>query len=432
MIKRGRYVAMALIVTTLSLHAQKDMLTIDHSIELALKHSPDIEIGRLDFKGALQRSKFQKGYYLPRLDLSAVAGKQGLEYSDQPALSGNALLGSISASQLLYDFGKTKGRVNSANSEADAYKATMNQFISQKILSIKTRYYNALKMRSIIDVSKKNIKLQEGQLKRATRYYESGIKTIIDVSDSQVKLIQAQLDLSNAGYELKLRMALLEESMGFVPYGGKYKLQHEELDLPNISHSLPYVNTSMAPLEGFAYDHRFELQSSKYLVESSQATVESQKGEYYPTLSLKGDYTAQSVDNEFAAMTPDRQWQAGVDLKWNLFAGQQTDASVEESKISSMRAASKVEEIRLTIKREVVESSLSIMRTKDAVKLSESIAKASEKKFEQAQKRYENELSDYIELQEAQQGYISSLGNLAVAYYDYFIAIAQLDYAVGR
>ena len=131
-------------------------------------------------------------------------------------------------------------------------------------------------------------------------------------------------------------------------------------------------------------------------------------------------------------MVPERQWQAGVDVKWNLFAGNQTDASVQEAKISALKASSRVDEVRLLIIRQVIESSLGVQRTKDSVTLSESIAKASERKFVQARKRYENDLSDYIELQEAQQGYINSLSDLVISYYDYYIAIAELDFAVGR
>jgi outer membrane protein len=151
-----------------------------------------------------------------------------------------------------------------------------------------------------------------------------------------------------------------------------------------------------------------------------------------PTLSLKGDYQAQNVDDDFVNLTPEKQWQAGVDLTWNLFAGNQTDASVQEAKISAMKASSSVNEVRLIIKRQVIESSLDVQRTKDSVTLSESIAKASEKKYLQARKRYENDLSNYIELQDAQQGYIRALGDLVNSYYDYYIALAQLDYAVGR
>ncbi|MEA3434569.1 MAG: TolC family protein [Campylobacterota bacterium] len=421
-----------MITATLLVSAKSQILTIDKAIEIALKHSPDVDSSRFDFKAAIERNKFQKGYYLPRVDLGAAAGRQDLDFKQQPNLNGSLLLGTLSASQLIYDFGKTSGRIDASDAEANALEATMNQVISTKILYIKARYYDALKMKSIIDVNKKNIKLQEGQLRRAQRYYDNGIKTIIDVSDAQVRLTQAQLDLSNSEYELKLRIALLEEAMGYVPYNGKYALYHRKLDLKNISRYLPRISTSLSKLEGFAYDHRYELKSSKYLVESSQAIVESEKGGYLPTLSLRGDYTAQDVDKDFIASTPQRQWQAGVDMQWNLFSGNQTDASVQEAKISALKAASHVDEIRLLIKRQVVEATLGVRRTKDSVTLSQSIAKASEKKYEQAKKRYENDLSDYIELQEAQQSYIKSLGELVSVYYDYYIAIAQLDFAVGR
>ncbi len=425
-------IGIGLVTATLLLSAKSQTLTIDKAIELTLKHSPDIDISRFDFEGAIERSNFQKGYYLPRLDLSAAAGKQGIEYTDRDNLDGTVLLGGLSASQLIYDFGKTSGRISAADEEANALQSTMNQFISNKILLIKARYYDVLKMRSFIRVNKKNIKLQEGQLRRATRYYESGIKTIIDVSDAKVRLTQAELELNNSKYELKLRRAILEQTMGYVPYNGNYTLYHKKLDLPNVSHHLPQISTSFSELEEFAYEHRYELKSSKYLVESSKSLVESEKGGYLPTLSLRGDYTAQNVDQDFIGMTPDRQWQASVDLKWNLFAGNQTDASVQEAKISALRAASQVDEVHLLIKRQVIEARLGVQRTKDSVTLSQSIAKASKQKFFQAQKRYENDLSDYIELQEAQQGYISSLGELVNTYYDYYIAIAQLDFAVGR
>lgn len=421
-----------LLTMILFVPANSKTLTIDKAIEIALKHSPDIDISRFDFKSAIERSKFQEGYTLPRLDLGAGAGGQGMDFKHNDNLNGTTLLGSLSASQLLYDFGKTSGRISAADEEANAFEASMNQFISNKILLVKARYYEVLKTKSIIEVNKKDITLQEGQLRRATRYYESGIKTIIDVTDATVRLTQAKLELNNSQYELKLRRAILEQTMGYVPYNGKYTLYQKKLDLPNVGRSLPRVNTSLSQLEGFAYAHRYELKSSKYLVESSKYLVESEEGGYLPTLSLRGDYTAQHVANDFTLSTPKRQWQAGVDMTWNLFSGYQTDASVQEAKISTLRAASRMDDVRLQIKRQVIESSLDVQRTKDAVTLSESIAKASKQKFYQANKRYENDLADYIELQEARQGYIRSLGELVIAYYDHYISIAQLDFSVGR
>jgi len=98
-------VGIGLIAVTVMLSAKSKTLTIDKAIEIALKHSPDVDISRFDFKSAVERSKFQKGYYLPSLDLGAVAGRQGMDFKGSDNLSGTALIGSLSASQLIYDFG---------------------------------------------------------------------------------------------------------------------------------------------------------------------------------------------------------------------------------------------------------------------------------------------------------------------------------------
>lgn len=414
------------------LEAKPQILKIDDIVELALKYSPDIDSSRLDFEGAKQRTKAAQGFYLPRLDLNVDGGKQWMKLKHQSEENVDVLVGNLGASQLLYDFGKTSGKITVSEQEALALEAQMQQVISDRILMVKQSYYNILKTRSIIDVQHKNVKLQKQQLHRAQKYLKSGIKTIIDVSDAKVQLEQAQLDLTNAKYELELQRAELEGVIGYVPYNGNYKLYSKKLTLPNLSKKLPLVQTPMDQLESFAYKHRYVLRSSEYYVNGAKSSVLSNEGDYYPTISVGGNYVLQHVDNSVVPFTPERQGQIGINMTWNLFSGYQTEASVQEAKIGVLKAASQVQSVKLAIKQDVLESYILVRRSKDNVKLSESISKASLKKFEQAQKRYENELSDYVELQDAQQGYIQSLSDLVNAYYDYFIAMAQLDHAIGR
>ncbi len=414
------------------LDAKANILDIDETIKIALENSPDIVISNLDFKGALQRNKFQEGYYLPTLNLSVTSGKQSIKFKGADTIGSTALIGGLTASWLLYDFGKTSGSVDASHYESIAYKATMYQQIAYKILMTKVNYYEVLKAKSIISVFEKSVVLQQNQLIRAKRYFDSGIRTIIDISDAQVRLTKAQLDLKNANYTLKLRRALLEETMGTMPSNGKYILQYKELSLPNISKTLPTIKTSLAQLEGFAYDNRQELKKFNALMQSQNAQTKSIDGDYYPTIAVKGDYTAQSVTEDIASFTSQNQWKAGVVVEWNLFAGYQTDTSLQEAKINSMKATAQLKQARLVIKREVIDAYLGMKKGKDTIVLSESISKDSSQKYLQAQKRYDNGLSDYIELQEAQQSYITSLSDLVTSYYDYYISIAQLDYAVGR
>ncbi len=419
-------------LSLVSLNAAAHTLTIDEVIELSLKHSPDIDSSRLDFEGALQRTKAAEGFYLPSVDLSANAGRQYNGFRNSASNNMDLLVGTLGASQLLYDFGKTSGLIGSAREEALAYQAQMQQIISDKIYMVKKAYYDVLKAKSIIEVQRKNVNLQKQQLHRAQRYLLSGIKTIIDVSDAQVRVEQAKLDLENAKYDLELKRAVLEEEMGYMPYNGSYTLYSKKLPLPNLSRDLPGMKRSLGDLESFAYMHRYALEGSEHIIKSAQSSVRTSKGDYYPTLSVGANYTAQHVDDSVALMQPERQGQVAVQMNWNLFSGYQTDAKVQEAKIAVLKASSKLQAVKLAIKRQVIDAYIEVRRSRKNVDLSESIAKASLKKLDQAQKRYENDLSDYIELQDAQQGYIVSLSNLVSAYYDYYIALAQLDHAIGR
>ena len=423
-----KYLIALLLVS--SLEAKTEVLNIDDIVELALKHSPDIKASMFDFQAAKERTRVSESFYLPSIDLNAIVGKQRSNQGEHKDVNSDLLLGTIGATQLLYDFGKTSGVVNHSKEQALALEAQMQQVISDKIFIVKNLYYNVLKAKSFIVVQKKNLALQKQQLNRAEKYLKAGIKTIIDVSDAQVRVEQAKLDLENAQYDLEIQRASLEQAMGFVPYKGDYSLYRKKLPLPNLSHSLPRVNSNVRELELFAYKHRYALQNSKHIVESSKSFVNHKKADYYPTLSLGANYKAQ--DNNENLLIPKEQGEVTINLNWNIFSGYKTNAEIQEAKIEVLRASTQVNGVKLAIKKEVLESHIGLRRSKKSVELSETISKSSKKKYEQAKKRYENELSDYIELQEAQQGYIESLSNLANAYYNYYISMAQLDHAIGR
>jgi len=415
-----------------SIGANTHLLTLDALIALSLKHSPDIDSSRFDFEGARQRIKVAEGFYLPSVEMQADMGKQYNGFQEGDSRNIDLLTGTLGASQLLYDFGKTEGLIGSAKEEALAYQAQMYQVVSDKIYRVKEAYYNVLKAKSMIDVQRQNVTLQKQQLHRAQRYLVSGIKTIIDVSDAQVRVEQATLDLENAKYDLELRRAILEEEIGYRPYNGVYRLYSKKLSLPNLSQKLPRIKHSLEALEVFAYTHRYVLEGSEHIMKSAQSKVKTFEGDYYPTLSVGATYTAQHIDKSMVAMQPEREGQVALQMNWNLFSGYQTDAKVQEAKIAVLKASSQHQSLRLAIKRQVVDSHIGVRRSRKNVQLSESIAKASLKKFEQAQKRYENDLSDYVELQDAQQGYIRALSGLVTTYYDYYIALAQLDHSIGR
>ncbi|MDQ7046968.1 MAG: TolC family protein [Sulfurovum sp.] len=99
-----KYLFIGLLLLT-SLEAKTQVLTIDKLIKIALEHSPDIDMSRFDFESAQERTKFSKGFYLPRLDAQVGGGRQYSKFYNQNETTIEMFVGTLGASQLLYDLG---------------------------------------------------------------------------------------------------------------------------------------------------------------------------------------------------------------------------------------------------------------------------------------------------------------------------------------
>ncbi len=418
--------------TALSLHGGNALYTIDEIIEKALVTSPDLNISRDNVEIIKQRQNQATADYLPQVDLYGGAGLTGITASNSEE-SGKLITGEITASQLIYDFGRTGGAIDYYKEETDAGFAAYNQEIANKVYSVKTDYYDLLRKESLIKVYRENITLNEQQLNRASRYFDAGIKTKIDVVDARVRLIEAQLDLENAEYNLKLAYIALDKTIGNIDESLESKVYMPGLNISeSLYDSLPRESMSLDELVAFAYAHRYELRSYEYRIKSAQSNVRREKSGYYPGLYLGGYYQYSNVEEALQSYLPEQQWNANVNLRWNLFGGLRTVARTEEAKIGLLQARSAYDDTKLRIRQEASSAKISLLKSETNVKLSEALSRAAKEKFGQAQKRYENGLSDYIELQEARQGYINASARLVSNYYDYFISLAALDRAIGR
>ncbi|WP_456432202.1 TolC family protein [Nitratifractor sp.] len=402
-------------------------LTVDDLIGIALRHSPDVDLGRYGVEGARALHRSVRSVRLPHVDLSVRLERERDQYRHAPDTTTDTLEGTLSATQLLYDFGKSAGTIESAAEGVAASREEMRQIVSDKILEVKERYYDALKALTMIWVYTKNLHLQEQHLHRAEKYLKAGVKTAVDVSDARLQLKTARKDLSDAHYLYRTKRTLLEESLGTIPYGGDYRLYRGPVE-PSKWH-LPAREPSLPSLLAYAMKHRPVLKSMTHLVRSAAATAHS-KGLYMtPTVELYGEVGAKGLDVGSGARSHEK---VGVRMNWNLFSGYADSADAQIARIETLKAQANRRKAKLAIRREVTQAYYNLRHVRKMFALNWTIVEQAKKKYLQAKKRYMNDLGDYIELQDAQQDYIKSLADLVNSYYDYFIARAQLDHAIGK
>lgn len=405
-------------------------LRVDDLVQIALKHSPDIRIGDYEYRASHQRSRISESVRLPQISATAALEHGEDRYAGGIDDHGDTLRGGLRLDQLLYDFGRSGGSIEAARENEMLYRARLHQIVADKVYQVKLRYYDALKAKTHILVQEKNLKLQQEQLRRAKRYLQAGIKTVVDVTDARLRLEQARKSLSDARYLLKLRRALLEESLGTVPEEGRYTLYGASMDLSHLS--LPGKEAPLSELMRYALKHRPLLQGVEHGIRSADAAARSKEAHYTPILNLVGEAAARHDDTKLPSSMPTRHAKVGLQLSWDLFSGYRDSAEAQEARIYAMKARAQKDRAVLTIRREVTQADLNLRQKREAFRLSRAIVAQAKEKFRQAQKRYDNDLADYIELQEARQSYIDTLSGLVNSYYDYYAARAQLDRAIGR
>ena len=423
------------VVTALSLSlGAQELYTVDQLIVKSLENSPDMKISSLEYKASQKRYDAAFSGYLPVGNLHGEAGlvHQSQTFGTNKDIDDSLVKGQLSLKQIIYDFGKTGGGSDEQLHTSKAYEMQNFQKISDKKRDVKYAYYDVLKAIALIDVQKENVKLNQAQYYRSQKYFEAGIRTKIDVSDAKVRLIQAELDLKNAEYQLKLAYALLDSVVGFTALEQEYEVYAKELDLKNIYDSLSDYALDLKGSILYAYEHRYEIKREEALIQVASSTQRRVSSEYYPELYLGANYIYQKADADLQTLIPETQWNANVNLDWNLYQGGGSSARKQESIINRNISNERLLNIKLLIKRTTTNAYINVNRTKDTVKLAENLLNVSNEKFDQASKRYEHGLSDYIELQEARQGYINAKSTLVIDYYDYYIAVAQLDNAIGK
>ena len=392
------------------------LLTLDEALQAALKHSPHIEYARLAIEHAKREHNYAEGAYLPMVDLEIQATK---DYS----------YAAVDARELLYDFGKRAAASKAASWEIALQKAHLVASKQRVLYRVKQAFYELLKAKSEILLAKKEIALQKEQLRQAKRYFKAGIRTLIDVSDAKVHLASAKLALRRSLYRYSQKKAKLEQVVGRAPFGGDYEVEGvlelgEDLVL-----DLPKLTLEACVAQAFA--KRPKIQAARQSIAKSQELVQSHKASNYPRVWLSLRYVEREGGEVELASSPKSGLDGLLFLDWRLFEGYRQRARIEQAKIAHRRSEVMLEAVRLDIKQEVMDAYLELKQAVDSFEMSSELVALNLKRYTQAKRRYEYGLADYIELQNARQGYLRALQERVAAYYDYYIAEARLEYSMG-
>jgi len=396
-------------------------------IDLAINNNTDISITRLNSANKKAAVMAAKAGYLPNLSTTVEFAHYDIK-SNGSTSKGKVNSISLSANQLLYDFGKTTSTINASKEDFTASLKELISTTSTTVLNVKEAYYNILKQHKLIDVAKQSVEIDELQLNQAKEYFKAGVKTKIDVSNAQLQVSNSKLELLKASYALKTAKAKFITILG-KDLRHSLQIQKENEDINNLSKNLKKDGLNLDDLIKEALIQRAEIPMQKALVKSAKQTYIATKAQFKPTINANGSYKDSNSDD--ISSFDSTQYNAGIYLEWNFFSGFRTTANTKQNLTALKSTKQRLKQQELSIIKDVTIAYYNVQENISALEIAKLSVDLAEQTLQLAQDRYKNGLNDLVELNNSKLDFIKAKNDLVNTYYTYKAAIANLDYATG-
>ena len=221
-------------------------LTLNDCIKIALNNSPVVKKYILNLDIAKSSVGVAKSAYFPSLSLGTSYKQNFGERSHNfGSYQSRTLPGfDASLSQLLWNFGKTDANIRMEKFNRIAAEFDFDETILTTIFNVKLQYYGVLAARSLMEVERLNVQINERNYQRTLAYFDEGIKSKIDLVNAEVNLSDSKVSFVKAENTYKNAIVSLNNAM-YVAYAPEYSIQNTEtfnLSNPYVPMSLTNIN----------------------------------------------------------------------------------------------------------------------------------------------------------------------------------------------
>jgi outer membrane protein len=414
----GLVLSLVLLFAPLAAHGEE--LTLARCLALARAQNPSLQAAALAPQLAAERGQEARSAYRPRVDLQAgytwqqapqavVFGGLTQQTQDQ-----NYRHLSLGVDQLLYDFGRTSGRVAAADAAAQA--ASFGYAGNQQDIFLQTvaAYYGVLTADHLLQAAGEELTQTEAHRKDAEALFAEGVVTRNDVLQAQVRLAASQqLQLARGG-ELEnawLRLNYLTERAP----EARGELQ------PEAGSALPTLPAAEAVAK------RPELAAQRQAVIAAQEQVRQAAGEFWPELyaHLGADYVENSYVKESTI------YAATFGLRGNLYDGGASSARLREARqsldLQRRRLADLEQQAILDYRSAGNDARVAARR----IEVAQTAIAQAEENLRINQDRYREQVGTATEVLDAQTLLTQTRTDLARAQFDYQVAMARVQRAAG-
>jgi outer membrane protein len=416
------------------------VITLDKAISMALDQNRDVliadqerqkaeaQIGearsgalpQLSVNGSYSRFFLKQVLFLPPNSLINPTNKeQALEIG-----SDNSYVASAQLYQTL--FSKQLGAaLNIAQAYHDYSEEAYRGAREDITLQVKKAFYSVLLAEKLLQANRQGLDVVKANFENVQSQYRHGTAAEFDLLRAEVQLANTEPLVTSAENNLLLAGNALKSLLA-LPLEAPMKIQgsftFEDMDSTVLSEGRRKALSTNSVLA--------QLSLQETMLDEN---ISIEKAGYWPSLGLVGNYQWMTQTNTFRFS--DYFWakmlSVGISLQWSIFDGFRTNARVEEATVDKMKihyARLKAEE---GVKIQVQAAELKMAEARKRIAGQEKNIEQAEKAVRIAQTRYKSGVGTQLELLDTQVAMTRAQTTYAQAIYDYLVARAEWQYAVG-
>lgn len=326
----------------------------------------------------------------------------------------------VSATQILYDFGRTGSSVRAAQAGLEASSTGIAQSANSAARDFVLAYVSLLEAQRLLEVSEQEVSRFEAHLADAEAFHREGVVTVNDVLTAEVNLADSRQRMVTARSTRDLLASRLNFLLGN-PLVAPVSVE-EFSGPPDVA-----VLTLQEAFDRARRD-RPELGVISSRIDALSARLEARRAGRLPSLFVSGGYSY--TENQY--QLHEDNWALTAGLSWELYSGGARNAEISQA--SAELAALMVQRDRLTesVQLEVADAFRELASAREKVVVSEKAVEQARESLRLEKAMYEegegtsNRAADAVtRLARAEQNHLTAL-------YAVKRAETMVLYAVGK
>lgn len=376
--------------------AQARTLTLVQAEALALKHNPQITVGKLSALVAHQYVREARSALLPTayLSVTAVDANPGSRIAagglNNPIVFPRAAAG-LSVGQIITDFGRSTNLLASSEYQAKAEDQSSAATTAQIILVVDQAFYNVLETKALLSVAQQTVEARQLLVDKIQALTDAKLKSDLDLSFSKVDLARGKLLLLEAQNNFQTSLATLSAILG---YADEQNFQLID-ELATIASPSPDV----LPLIQQALQQRPEVIALQDEVQAAQKFSSAEHDLGRPTVSALGVVGEAPVRDDHI---PNWYGAVGVNINIPLFNGFLFNARAKTADLQTEVHRQKLADLRNNITRDVRNSWQDTNRAYERLSLTRQLREQASLALDLAQSRYNLGLGSIVEFSQAE------------------------------